>query len=187
MRTCNLTHLSGLGDIDTVILGGEFTYNEFGGTDGHASIIYNNNGGNDLDRDFSNQISIDLDVTFADLDNEIGVIVCSNGMAVCHTIEIMTSAGDQMLSYPMAVYPLNGVNLFDADYIEIILDLATTAFGKDITIDMIESPMFMVGGEMFPVDTTALLLAGVELNAMWILPMIAAIGIGAFVVSRKRK
>ncbi len=47
--------------------------------------------------------------------------------------------------------------------------------------------MLMVGGEMFPTDTTALLLAGAELNAIWILPAIAAIGIGAFIVTRKRK
>jgi len=56
----------------------------------------------------------------------------------------------------------------------------------DYDIDLIEVTMEMVGGEMFPVDTTALLLAGVELNVIWILPAIAAIGIGAFIVSRKR-
>jgi len=44
-----------------------------------------------------------------------------------------------------------------------------------------------VGGTMMPAETTALLLAGAELNAIWILPAIAAIGIGAFIVSKKRK
>ncbi len=56
----------------------------------------------------------------------------------------------------------------------------------DYDIDLIDITMEMVGGEMFPVDTTALLLAGAQLNAIWILPAIAAIGIGAFIVSRKR-
>ncbi len=44
----------------------------------------------------------------------------------------------------------------------------------------------MIGGEMIPVDTSALLLAGAEMNSYWILPLIGAIGVGAFIYSRKR-
>jgi len=76
------------------------------------------------------------------------------------------------------------LNLDDIDSIKFTMD--TTVGLTDYDLDNFDITMQMVGGEMFPVDTTALLLAGVELNAIWILPAIAAIGIGAFIVSRKR-
>jgi len=82
----------------------------------------------------------------------------------------------------VVVNPL--LNLNDIDEIRLVLDTVTDA--TDYDLDLIDITMQMVGGEMFPVDTTALLLAGAELNAIWILPAIAAIGIGAFIVSRKR-
>ena len=76
------------------------------------------------------------------------------------------------------------LNLGDIDRIKFTFD--TLIDVTDYDLDKLHITMEMVGGEMFPVNTTALLLAGVELNAIWILPLIAAIGIGAFVVSRKR-
>ena len=43
----------------------------------------------------------------------------------------------------------------------------------------------MVGGELLPIDTTALLLAGTQMNAAWMIPVIvSAIGIG-IVLARK--
>jgi len=79
----------------------------------------------------------------------------------------------------------NGVlNLGAID--EISFEYDTTVAFTDYDLDSLMITMEMVGGEMFPVDTTALLLAGAELNAIWILPLIVVIGIGAFVVSRKR-
>jgi len=42
-----------------------------------------------------------------------------------------------------------------------------------------------VGGEYFTLDTTALLLAGVQTNLAWIIPVLAAAGIGAFVLRKK--
>jgi len=42
-----------------------------------------------------------------------------------------------------------------------------------------------VGGELLPIDTTALLLAGAQMNAAWMIPVIvSAIGIG-IVIARK--
>lgn len=79
---------------------------------------------------------------------------------------------------------LGVLNLGDIDSIKFTFD--TTIDVTDYDLDKLHITMEMVGGEMFPVNTTALLLAGVELNAIWILPLIAAIGIGAFVVTRKR-
>ena len=49
------------------------------------------------------------------------------------------------------------------------------------------SPGAAVGGELLPLDTTALLLAGVQMNAAWIIPVVAAgIGIGVFVIKRRK-
>ena len=56
---------------------------------------------------------------------------------------------------------------------------------EDFDLKKIHIPV-MIGGTIMPADSTALLLAGAELNAIWILPAIAAIGIGAFIVSSKR-
>ena len=44
-----------------------------------------------------------------------------------------------------------------------------------------------VGGSMVPIDTTALLLAGVQSISMWMIPVVlAGIGIGVFVVIRRK-
>ena len=79
----------------------------------------------------------------------------------------------------------NGVLNLDA-ITAIKFTFDTTSSQTDYVLNLFDITMEMVGGEMFPVDTTALLLAGAQLNAIWILPAIAAIGIGAFIVSRKR-
>ncbi len=89
---------------------------------------------------------------------------------------------DNFVNAPSA--SMGVLNLDDIDGIKFTFD--TTVGLTDYDLDLFDITMEMVGGEMFPVDTTALLLAGAELNAIWILPAIAAIGIGAFIVSRKR-
>jgi len=77
------------------------------------------------------------------------------------------------------------VDLTDIEEISFMFD--TTTDLTDYVLEKIDITMEPpVGGTMMPASSTALLLAGVELNAIWILPAIAAIGIGAFVVSRKR-
>ena len=44
-----------------------------------------------------------------------------------------------------------------------------------------------IGGTMIPIDTTALLLAGVQSNSMWMIPVVAAgIVIGVFVIKRRK-
>ena len=43
----------------------------------------------------------------------------------------------------------------------------------------------MVGGEYFTLDTTALLLAGVQTNLAWIIPVLSVAGIGIFFVKKK--
>ncbi len=45
-----------------------------------------------------------------------------------------------------------------------------------------------IGGEIIPINTTALLLAGVQSVSMWMIPVVVAgAGIGMFVIMRSRK
>ena len=47
---------------------------------------------------------------------------------------------------------------------------------------------FIIGGELIPLDTTALLLAGAQSISMWMIPVVVSgAGIGVFVIMRSRK
>ena len=51
----------------------------------------------------------------------------------------------------------------------------------------IPGDLILVGGTMIPIDTTALLLAGVQSISMWMIPVVAAgIVIGVFVIKRRK-
>jgi len=107
------------------------------------------------------------------------------GATVAGTVATPTELLFDIDNFVLAPSASMGVlNLEDIDEIKFTFD--TQIAFTDYDLDLLDITMEMVGGEMFPVDTTALLLAGAELNAIWILPAIAAIGIGAFIVSRKR-
>jgi len=44
-----------------------------------------------------------------------------------------------------------------------------------------------IGGTMIPIDSTALLLAGAQMNAVWMIPVVVAgVGIGIFVIKRRK-
>lgn len=48
--------------------------------------------------------------------------------------------------------------------------------------------LFQIGGSLMPVDTTTLMLLGIQGTASWIIPvLVSAIGIGIVIVSRKTK
>jgi len=50
----------------------------------------------------------------------------------------------------------------------------------------VTTPQFPVGGEIIPLDTTMILLAGAQMNAAWLIPVIvSAVGIGIVLVRRK--
>ena len=51
--------------------------------------------------------------------------------------------------------------------------------------DNLPSLCFVVGGEYFTLDTTALLVAGVQTNLAWIIPVLSAAVIGAVVLRKK--
>ena len=63
-----------------------------------------------------------------------------------------------------------------------------TGSGRDNLIQQIKAtiPPDVVGGHGGPIDKTALMVTGAQLNASWMIPvLISAIGIGVFVVTRK--
>jgi len=56
------------------------------------------------------------------------------------------------------------------------------------TFETIASPCGPVDGELLPIDNTALLLAGLQTSAIWMLPILAGAagaGIAAFKLRRK--
>ncbi len=149
----------------------------------------------------ANGRSLSLNLQSSD---DVRIVFSSGDFPIAVTVTLIDGAGitvpitknsaalivvDTDLLFPIADFKIanNALNLGDIDEINVFLDTITAPVGNsDFTLEIIDITMTMVGGEMFPVDTTALLLAGAELNAIWILPAIAAIGIGAFIVSRKR-
>jgi len=59
---------------------------------------------------------------------------------------------------------------------------ATSILVADITTIAVPT---VVGGELLPIDSTALLVAGAQMNAVWILPLIVAAAAIGIIVSRK--
>ncbi len=65
----------------------------------------------------------------------------------------------------------------------IITEIGPTVSGLD-AIAFIDD--LVIGGELLPIDQSALLLAGVQSISMWMIPVVLSVlGIGLFVVSRK--
>jgi len=164
----------------------ELTYN---GTDGTAA-----SDAVSLDLDFTS--SDDVQIMYSVSDENVNVKVRLtdtdgdwaelNTVLVKDTV-VITSILLPIVDFGTAPDQFAGVQPINLNHIaEVSFFFDTTTGLTDYVIEKLDITMAMVGGEMFPVDTTALLLAGVELNAIWILPAIAAIGIGAFIVSRKR-
>jgi len=63
--------------------------------------------------------------------------------------------------------------------------VTTIASGLHIVSVAVEPESVIVGGNLIPVDTTSLILAGTQMDAAWMIPVIiSAIGIG-IVIARK--
>jgi len=155
--------------------------------DGDADGIVG--GGRVLDLNLFNSDDIQIDFSFVDFPVNVTVTAISgNGESASLDGELPGfTTSLKTIKFPLANFVLENPLLDLGDIDEINFNFTNTVVATDYTLEKIHITMSMVGGEMFPTDTTALLLAGAELNAMWILPAIAAIGIGAFVVTRKRK
>jgi len=82
------------------------------------------------------------------------------------------SGGDQLWNLPA-----NGQNSF-------IASLGGIGSSKNTGLALVHE--IGVGGELLPIDTTALLLAGMQINLAWMIPVaLSAVGIGIFLVKKK--
>ncbi len=71
---------------------------------------------------------------------------------------------------------------------EQLLNVFPVTGGADTNIQtiIVTTSTTLVGGEFLPIDSTALLLAGAQMTAAWLIPvLVAGAGIGLFVFSRK--
>jgi len=136
-----------------------------------------------------NSDNLQIDYSFSDFDVNVTATLIDGG-GDSASLKSKLLAGTTSLAsigFDLDAFVLENPLLDLGDIDEINVNFTNTVVATDFTLEKIHITMQMIGGEMYPVDTTALLLAGAELNAIWILPAIAAIGIGVFVVTRKRK
>ena len=94
---------------------------------------------------------------------------------------------DQMLSFIGG-----GVTLFTFEDLtrsgESDEDFTDIAFSIDVELMPMMPPDEIIGGEIIPINTTALLLAGVQSVSMWMIPVVVSgIGIGVFVIMKIKK
>jgi len=175
-------------DVGNVMVdGGQWSYGTEPDVNGDATLKYDNG----VMLNLEGQIGIRVVCSFADSIIPITVIITDGAGSGSHKAQVAGSCPDNT-NAPINLDFMNGaflVNnaLIDLDDIVNVTVAMEPPVAGDYVFDEITSPMEMVGGEMFPVDTSALLLAGAKLNAMWILPTIAAIAIGGFLVTRLRK
>jgi len=114
-------------------------------------------------------------------------------------VGVSLTCGDGIITPPEQCDPPNGLTC-DAFCMDIIPDCTVDADCDDglfCTLDSCVAQKCVfnqnpdpscqrVGGEFIGVDNSALLVAGFEANALWLLPAIAAIGIGVVVIRRIR-
>jgi len=147
--------------------------------------------GRSLGLDLTDSDDLRIVYTRSDFEVDVTATLIDSGGDSASLVDILVAGTvtatnlDFLLTDFVGVNP--ALNLDDID--EINFNFTTTTDATDWTVNAIHITMerIIIGGSPMPADTTALLLAGAELNAIWILPAIAAIGIGAFIVSRKRK
>jgi len=112
----------------------------------------------------------------------------------------------EMVSHTAFTYTLEPVSLTPADFVEFLdgaatIRIETNSFGGTNVAGGNDSPVFFdyseitiigcsgaVGGEILPINSMALMLAGVQSISMWMIPVVVAgAGIGVFVTMRSRK
>ncbi len=118
-------------------------------------------------------------VTGLDSDNVFKINTpgtCSTDVTPCTITVIIDMTGD------------GGGNMLDRPT-DVATDLAGNVFVVALFSDnafKLEPEEIVVGGEFSPIDSTALVLAGLQTSAIWMIPVVlSGIGIGLFVVSRK--
>jgi len=198
-RECQLTLLvdnpPSLGEIRIAEFAGMFRGMSGTGVESMSYLQYDGiadgvvGGGRTLNLDLTNSDKLRIQYSKADFTvNVTATLIDGDGDSA--SLKGFLNGGtvsETNLNFPLANFVIENAALSLGDIDEINVNFTDNVDATDFDVEFIQITMVMVGGEMMPADTTALLLAGAELNAIWILPAIAAIGIGVFVVSRKRK
>ena len=140
--------------------------------------------GRSLGLDLTN--SDDLRIVYSLADFQVDVtaqLVDSDGdFADLTGILVGGTVSPTELLFPLADFVVQNAALNLADIDEINVTLVSTTFD----LDLIDITMQMIGGEIIPIDSTALLLAGAQTNLAWIIPIaLSAIGIGVILVKKK--
>jgi len=84
----------------------------------------------------------------------------------------ISGVGDGEFSFPIGIAADSG-NVYVGDTL-------------NDRIQKFAEPQIQIGGTNIPIDQSALLLAGVQSISMWMIPVIAGIGIGIFVIKRRK-
>jgi len=163
-NTVNVLNLNGLG-----IVGGAFNSR----IDGSESITFT----------FDNPAS---DVSYL-------VIGAGNlnadGLVGAATIEAFDSGGISLGTIPVDLTGVKEVSMNFGN--ELISKFTVTADVDSILIGTVtfnlDNDDQLIGGILIPIDTTALLIAGAQMNAIWIIPVIGAVGAIIAIYKLKRK
>ncbi len=157
-----------------------FTYDSDNFYNGLAELHYGDGG--DLNQDWSSFDRIRIDYATTDIGVSTTLTLMDGDGTTESVTKDLTTPAPGFTDWFFTDFS-GAMDFSDIDVVWVKLD---PGLAGDFALINIGIPT-MIGGTIMPADTSALLLAGAELNAIWILPAIAAIGIGAFVVSRKRK
>ena len=121
---------------------------------------------------------IEIDISFFGTPPGTPVVTCfNNGQPSPGTQFFYVSEPDVSL-FDFVCHP-------NPDWEEIVIQLNNGVILVEFWTETFDE--IAVGGTMVPIDTTALLLAGVQSISMWMIPVVAAgVVIGVFVIKRRK-
>jgi len=180
---------SGLDLINYGVFSGAAHYDEDPIPDGYLELFWDANGAGlnaDLtDGSTNDQFELFISSTTAfDLELEL-----EDSTTAFDSVGLSQSAlpGLTVVSIPFSSF--TGLDFTDMRSILLRLDFVDTTTGTNMEIDFFQtSGQAPVGSSSIPIDSTPMLVAGSEMNSIWItLSIIAAVGVGAVIVTKRLK
>jgi len=152
---------------DSILADGALDFHQ-GGANSVDQVVLSQFGGQPFDL-----VSFDL-VT--------SVVFCSPSLPF-PALTLQSNAGD-ILVVPAGTLGTVQVNMLNV--VDVTFNLDPNAGSIDTCIDNLifddEPTVVVVGGEFLPIDSTALVLAGLQTSAIWMLPVLAGVAGSAFAV-----
>jgi len=191
-RNAFMTHASGTGSLLTINNNptlGQLSFNADSGGDAMASLVYNADNSNELNVDFRNEdgIRLTIDELTTRVRIEINFVQTGDLGGMSFMQAILPTPGPFVIEALFEDF--NSFDSFDlSDVGGMGFSLSISDAESGIVIESIETFIRNgqpVGGTLIPIDKTAVLLAGAQMTAYWMIPVIVA-GIGfAIVIARK--